>query len=424
LSSPPDSRSSPIDPPIDGPIDGPIDELSRLAAPCPARVGGRVTHAEPGRVLVADATGSVELRLEEAGEGTSPPIGAWVRATGTWTGRQLDGARVEVLGVPQRDFPSHDGEWTRLHRDGGRVLRLLDQRARIFRATRRFFDERAFLEVDTPLSVPSPGLDLHLCAFGVEGPGAPRWLITSPEYQMKRLLAGGLTRIYQLARCSRRDERGAHHEPEFTMLEWYRGFAGSDEIMRDTEELVAAVATELHGSTVIPARGRPVDVSPPWPRLTVEDAFADLAGVALDDVLPDEERFFRVLVERIEPRLGHPKPVFLTRWPASMASLARLCPDDARFADRVEGYVDGLELCNGFGELVDPVEQRARLERDRDARRARGLAEHPIDERFLAALEEGLPPSGGNALGLDRLVMLLTGAPTIEDVLAIPSERL
>ena len=406
-----------------------IDSLARLAAPTRARVGGRVTHGEPGRLLVADATGALEVQLMES-SAEIPRLGAWVLATGTWNGRELDSSTVEVLGVPQRDFPSHDGEWMRLHTDEGRVLRLLAQRARILRATRRFFDERDFLEVETPLAVPSPGLDLHLAAFGVEDLGADdaegtaRWLITSPEYQMKRLLAGGLTRIYQLARCFRRGERGAHHEPEFTMLEWYRGLAGSDDIMRDTEELVAAVARDVHGATTIPGRGRPIDVAPPWERLRVEDAFARFAGVRLSDVLPDEERFFRILVDRIEPALGHPKPVFLTHWPASMASLARLWPDDPRWADRVEAYVDGLEICNGFGELVEQIEQRARLERDRDARRAQELPDYPIDERFLAALEEGLPPSGGNALGVDRLVMLMTGASTIEDVLAIPSGRL
>jgi lysyl-tRNA synthetase class 2 len=195
--------------------------------------------------------------------------------------------------------------------------------------------------------------------------------------------------------------------------------------MRDTEELVASVARALFdGSTRIPGRGRTVDVAPPWKRITVEDAFRHIAGVPLEAVLPDEERFFRILVERIEPGLGYPKPVFLTRWPASMASLARLTPDDPRFADRVEAYIDGLEISNGFGELIDPEEQRARLWRDRAERRRTGLDDYPIDERFLAALEEGLPPCGGNALGLDRLVMLMTGATSIEQVLAVPQSRL
>lgn len=394
----------------------PIAALTRFAPPCPARVAGRVTFADADRALVLDPTGSIEARGE-----TLPPIGAWVVAEGTWDGRALDSCAFELLGTPSA-FPAPDGEFLRLN-GPSRLLENLKRRATVLRAVRGWFDERAFLEVETPLAVPSPGLDLHLSALSVEGLGAPRWLITSPEYQMKRLLAGGATRIYQLARCFRRGERGDHHEPEFTMLEWYRAFAGSGEMMRDTEELAAHVARVLHhGSTTVLGRGRPVDLAPPWRRMRVEEAFSRIAGVSLSDVLPDEERFFRILVEKIEPGLGYPKPVFLTHWPTSMASLARIRPDG--WADRIEAYVDGLELCNGFGELTDPVEQRQRLERDRAARALQGLADYPIDERFLAALAEGMPPSGGNALGIDRLVMLVLGVKHIEDVLAFPQSRL
>jgi lysyl-tRNA synthetase class 2 len=401
----------------------PVEALRRLAPPALVRVGARVVAAEAERALIVDSTGTLEARLLP---GLDPPaLGAWVIAHGTWTGSRLEDATFEVGSVPALPFPAPDGEWMRLHRDGGRVLSALRARAEVLRAVRRHFDERSFLEVDTPLAVPSPGLDLHLAAFEVGGMRERRYLITSPEYQMKRLLAGGLTRIYQICRCFRRDEEGTLHQPEFTMLEWYRAFAGSEEIMRDTEELVASVARVVgHGSTVIPARGRPVDVAPPWKRLTVAEAFRRIAGIELDSVLPDEERFFRILIERIEPGLGYPKPVFLTHWPASMASLARLCPDDPRYADRVEAYVDGVELSNGFGELIDAAEQRARLVRDQHERARAGLDVYPLDERFLAALAEGVPPSGGNALGLDRLVMLVTGAPRIDDVLAFPAARL
>lgn len=303
-----------------------------------------------------------------------------------------------------------------------RVLPALRTRARVMRAIRAYFDDEGFLEVETPLMVPSPGLDLHLMAFEARGLGVPRWLITSPEYQMKRLLGAGEP-IYQLARCFRRGELGSHHEPEFTMLEWYRPNAGAEDVMRDTEQLVASLAAALHGAPRIERDGEVIDVAPPWPRRTVEELFRTSTGHEVHDVLPNEEAFFRAWVDEVEPELGH-APCFVTRWPASMASLARLCPDDPRWADRFEAYVGGLELCNGFGELVDPVEQRARLERDRDARRAQDLDDYPIDERFLAALEEGLPESGGNALGVDRLVMLLTGAEAIADVLALPSSRL
>lgn len=301
-------------------------------------------------------------------------------------------------------------------------LDLLRARAEVLRALRDELDARGFLEVETPLCVPCPGLDVHLAALEVKGLGAPRWLATSPEYQMKRLLCAGLPRIYQISRCFRRGERGRHHEPEFTMLELYRAEAGAEEVMADTEALVAAAARRVLGGTVLPSGA---DVAPPWERLTVEDAFRAHAGVEVHEVLPDETRFFELLIDRVEPALAaRAAPVFLVRWPASMASLARLCPDDPRWADRFEAYVDGLELCNGFGELTDPVEQRARFERDLATRRAAGLDVYPIDERFLEALEAGMPESGGNAIGVDRLVMAITGAAHIEDVLAFPQSRL
>ncbi|MCA9578825.1 MAG: EF-P lysine aminoacylase GenX [Myxococcales bacterium] len=316
-----------------------------------------------------------------------------------------------------------------MHDDDGRRLKNVVLRARLMRAVRHYFDDQGFVEVETPLAVPSPGLDTHLDAFELGGARAPRWLITSPEYQMKRLLAGGLTRIYQTCRCFRRDEAGALHQPEFSMLEWYRGGAGADDVMADTEALVAHAAWALRGggdeALRVPGRTQVIDLSPPWPRLTVAEAFRRYADADADALArTDETRFFDVYTAEVEPQLGRDKPVFLTHWPASMASLARLVPADPAHAERFEAIVDGVELCNGFGELIDAAEQERRLRRDQDARRDAGLPVYPIDERFLDALREGLPPSGGNALGLDRLLMLLTGATHIDDVCAIPHDRL
>lgn len=301
------------------------------------------------------------------------------------------------------------------------LLTNLRTRAQVLRAIRSFFDERGFIEVETPLAVPSPGLDVHLAALEVRGLSERRWLTTSPEFQMKRLLAAGLPRIYQIGRCFRAGELGSHHEPEFTMLEWYRADAGASDVMRDTEGLVAHVCEAVRGTTDLPSG---TSLAPPWRRLGIEEAFRRFAGVAVLDVLPDEERFFRILIEDVEPRLKELGPVFMERWPASMASLARLCEDDPRWAERFEAYVDGLELCNGFDELTDAAEQRERFERDQREREARGLDVYPIDERFLAALEQGMPRAGGNALGVDRLVMLVLGATRIEEVLAFPQSRL
>jgi lysyl-tRNA synthetase class 2 len=303
------------------------------------------------------------------------------------------------------------------------------------RHIRAFFDAQDFLEVETPLVVPSPGLDVHLDAMRVEHKRHERYLITSPEYQMKRLLAGGLRRIYQLCKCFRNDELGERHQPEFTMLEWYRGEADIESVMRDTEQLVATLARALSSKlrdddSSSPSRAMlhsalgDVDVTPPWPRLTMREAFARFCDVSMEEALRDEERFYRLLIDRVEPGLARMGAVFLCEWPASMASLARKKASDPSVAERFEAYIAGVELCNGFGELTDAGEQRERLLADQAARRELGLPVYPIDERFLAALEEGIPESAGNALGVDRLIMLRLGAAHIEDVMALGASRL
>jgi len=306
----------------------------------------------------------------------------------------------------------------------------LDARARVVREVRAFFESRGYLEVETPLAVPCPGLDLHLDAFeviptGIVASGPPRFLSTSPEYQMKRLLADGHERIFQITRAFRAGEVGERHNPEFTILELYRANAGVDAIMRDTEQLVARVT----GGAVRLA-GRTIDTRPPFAHLTVCEAYQRFAGLPAEETLRlaahDEDRFYRLLVDVVEPALAAlDHALFLTEYPATQASLARKKPSDPRVAERFELYVAGVELCNGFGELTDPGEQRARFLADQDARRARGLPVHALDEKFLAALEhgEGMPPSGGNALGVDRLVALACGTREIEGVLAFTAEE-
>jgi lysyl-tRNA synthetase class 2 len=324
-------------------------------------------------------------------------------------------------------------------------LRRLDnlrRRARALAALRRFFAERDFLEIEAPLLVPSPGLEVHLDAFAVEGGG---YLITSPEYQMKRLLAAGLSRIYAVCRCFRRGEAGAQHNPEFTMVEWYRAPGGWEEIAADVEAMCAEMVTSLAGSTTVSRGGEPLDLTPPWPRLSVREAMRVHAGIELDgdeplaelvrkgraaghripgDVHAWEDAFFAVFLDAVEPKLGRGRPTILYDWPAPLCALARKKPGDPSVVERFEAYAGGLELCNGFGELTDPVEQRARLEHDIAERRRRGLPLYPVDEKFLAALAEGLPPSAGVALGFDRLVMLACGAATIRDVSAFVLDEL
>jgi lysyl-tRNA synthetase class 2 len=273
--------------------------------------------------------------------------------------------------------------------------------------------------------VRSPGLEVHVSALEVGGAGDRRYLHTSPEYHMKRLLAAGASRIYSLGKVFRQEELGARHEPEFTMLEWYRAFEDAGAMMRDTEELTAHVARALLGTTVVPGvsgRGA-IDVTPPWERLTVREAFERYAGVSADSLVDDEEQFFHVLASHVEPELGRGKPTILTRYPARFAALARLCPDDPSVAERFEAYVDGVELCNAFYELTDATEQRARLLADRATRHAAGKPLYPIDERFLEALETGLPPCSGNAIGFDRLLMLVLGRARIDEVIAFGHAR-
>jgi lysyl-tRNA synthetase class 2 len=311
--------------------------------------------------------------------------------------------------------------------------RKLAERARLLRLIRAFFDGRDFLEIEAPILVPSPGLELHLDAFAVANHDGGRYLITSPEYQMKRLLAGGMERIYSLGKVFRRGEAGPHHNPEFTMLEWYRAGADWTAIADDTEALVAELAAAF-GVT---------GLERPWQRLSVGDATQGFAGVRIDgdEDLPSLRRkigaaghrlpadggwddvFFTMFLDAVEPRLGQERPTLLYDWPRPLCALARCKPSDPRVVERFEVYFAGLELCNAFGELTDPIEQRQRLAHDLDERRARGLPEYPVDERFLSALAD-MPPSAGIALGVDRLAMLLTGARDIRDVLAFADDEL
>lgn len=325
----------------------------------------------------------------------------------------------------------------------------LAARAKALAAVRAFFAERSFLEVETPLLVPSPGLEIHLDAV-VAGAG---YLITSPEYQMKRLLAVGLERIYQVCKCFRGNEHGPHHASEFSMIEWYRGYAELAAIIRDTEELVCEVVTavagapiaRVHDATGGQAIVRSIDVTPPWPHLTVREAMARFAnvevhgdepaavlvakvraaGIEVADGTAWDDAFFAAFLARVEPAIAAlDRPVILEDWPAPLAALAKRKESDPAVALRFEAYVGGIELANAFGELTDPVEQRARFEDDLKIRRERGRDVYPIDEKLLAALSEGLPPSAGIALGFDRLVMLATGATHIQEVLAFGAAEL
>ncbi|MCP4871295.1 MAG: EF-P lysine aminoacylase GenX [Proteobacteria bacterium] len=296
----------------------------------------------------------------------------------------------------------------------------------MIRAIRGFLDARGSLEVETPALVRSPGVDVHLDAIEAGG----GYLATSPEYHMKRLLADGSGPIHQLGKAWRAGEVGAWHEPEFSMLEWYVPGADDAALMDETEALVRHAAAALDVSL---GDGAPFD------RITYREAFDRHAGF---DPTTAERRRYGMLLRAsgtrapkqasdadledlvialvVQRELGKDRPVFVTDWPASRAALARVRPgrdaDGAVSAARFELYWRGAELCNGYHELTDASEQRARIERDNAARIELGKDPYPVDEDFLGALERGLPDCAGNALGLDRLLMVLTGADDIGDV--------
>jgi elongation factor P--(R)-beta-lysine ligase len=326
---------------------------------------------------------------------------------------------------------------------------LLVRRGSIGRAVHDYFQQRGFTEVECGALQVTPGLETHLHGVKaeLEGPdGAPQhlYLHTSPEFACKKLLAAGETLIYVLARVYRSRERGPLHAPEFTMLEWYRAGAPYQAVMRDAVEL-ARRAVEAAGTGQLAYRGGAAD---PWrepEQLTVAEAFQRHAGIDLPATLDADgngrrdalaaqakaigippagddtwsDLFSKVLVERIEPRLGIGRLTLLTDYPAAEAALARRSPDDRRFAERFELYAAGVELANGFGELTDPEEQRQRFEAEMAEKQRIYGQRYPLDEELLAALAL-MPEASGVALGLDRLVMLATGARRIEEVMWTP----
>lgn len=298
---------------------------------------------------------------------------------------------------------------------------------------RAFFAVRGVLEVETPQLSAAAATDLHLeslSARPAEG-GAAGWLHTSPEFPMKRLLAAGAGDIWQLARVFRGSERGRRHNPEFSLLEWYRVGWDAGRLMDDVDEFVRTLA----GEGGIARESVRLSYREAFLRHAGFDPFAASVAEMADALaargvpLPEgvggdrDAALDLVLATLVEPALDPAAPTFIYDFPASHAALARIRPGDPPVAERFELFLGGMELANGFHELTDPDEQAARFHADLAARRARGLAEPPMDQRLLAALRHGLPACAGVALGFDRLVMILAGAAHIDEVLAFPSAR-
>lgn len=333
------------------------------------------------------------------------------------------------------------------HAHQDRRPRLL-ARNRTVSAIRRHFEAEGFIEVETAILQVSPGNETHLHAFktslvGTDAAHETLYLHTSPEFAAKKLLAAGEETLFTFARVFRNRERGPLHAPEFTMLEWYRARQSYEALMADCHDLMRAAA-EACGATEIRWRGRSADPFAEPERLTVSQAFTRHAGVDLDATFSALETdrdglaaqavrigirlaeddswsdiFSRILSEKIEPNLGLGRATILYEYPLSEAALARPSPSNLKLAERFELYACGVELANAFGELTDPAEQRRRFEADMDEKARIYGERYPIDEDFLAALAS-MPPASGCALGFDRLVMLLTGASRIDDVLWTP----
>ena len=291
-------------------------------------------------------------------------------------------------------------------------------RSRIIRYIRDFFYEHEYLEVETPCLIPAPAPEAHIDAIKVDG----LFLHTSPELCMKRLLCSGHSRIFQICRCFRNDERGELHLPEFTILEWYHADINYSKLMNECQEMIQSVAHRLEKGETINYQGMEIDLKGPWQRISVKRAFEKYSTLSLQDAL-DSNRFDEVMVEQIEPRLRETGPVFLYDYPAQLAALSRLKHNDPTLAERFELYIGGLELANAFSELTDPDEQARRFRKEIQDRERAGKTLYPLPEKFIRDLGN-MPDAAGIALGVDRLVMLFTDTARIDDVVCFTPEEL
>jgi lysyl-tRNA synthetase class 2 len=356
---------------------------------------------------------------------------------------QINGGKVEeILKLAEcADFfilPSSEN-YKKIIIDRG-LKEKLKTRSKVLQLIRQFFLDMDFVETDTPSMVRLPGMEPNLEVFktrleakvGEMSIEEDRYLITSPEYAMKKLLVSGMEKIFQLAKSFRNNESFSQlHNPEFTLLEWYRAYGSYLDMMEDTEKLVKFLCDKLGLEGKLKFGGMQIDVSGEFERMSVKEAFKKYAEMDLDDIesmvngdISYEEAFYSVFLNKIEKHLGVEKPVFLYDYPVQMAALAKVKESESKYAERFELYVGGMELCNAFSELNDPVEQKKRFLMEREERKKMGKSDYEVDRSFIDALEFGMPPAGGNALGVDRLIMLVTDTADINDILFFPERDL
>ena len=384
----------------------PIAELGDRAS---SLVAGLAKN-ENGAIRLFDHSGNLELGPQAYKQILELP--AWVALQVSASGGQ-DVVFQKPLGRPDHPFLQVPTE-------------KLRQRWQFHAAIRQFFNDRHFTEVETPIRVSCPGMEPYLDSF----PAGNGYLRTSPELHMKRILASGIEPIFQLAPCFRAGDHGSLHREEFTMLEWYRLFADLDAIAEDIEHLLNGLASLARD---------PAYFMEPLERRTCASLFLEFAGLDLRDHHdktplrsacgklgihhhPDDDwdtLFFRIFMAAIEPHLGMNHPMLVTDYPASQSALAKCAPlADGRFPTcyRFELFIKGIEIANAFYELTDPEEQRQRFETDREIRRQLDKPAYPIDEAFMGALESGLPPAAGIALGVDRLWLCMNGSRHFNDI--------
>lgn len=339
--------------------------------------------------------------------------------------------------------------WKKL-KNNSELLKPFLIREQVVDAIREFFKKEGFHEVDTPLLVQSPGTEPYLEVFESElvTPGFENkkaYLLTSPELSMKKLLSAGMGSIFTICKSFRNGEGlSSFHNPEFSILEWYRVDADYTDVMKDCENLLLHILTVLKlnedGKNQLEYQGVIYDLSTSWERISVSEAFEKYAGVSKEDMLDEEkivliakekgyqvneqttweEAYNQILLNEIEPHLGKLKPTILYDYPASQAALSKKKESDPRFAERFEFFIGGIELGNAFSELTDADEQEARMIADLKYRKELGKVEYKMDSDFIEALRLGMPRTGGIAVGVDRLVMLFSNSASIKDTLLFP----
>lgn len=336
------------------------------------------------------------------------------------------------------------------HLSDPKLKQNLIQRAKIVSLVRDFFVSQGFLEIETPIMVPYAGQEPYLNPLKTNfqdnsGKNYSGYLVTSPEYSMKKLLAAGYEKIFSLGKVFRGNEPiGGTHNTEFTMIEWYRTNADYFALMDDCENMFKSIASKLLMLKTFVYQNKTIDISSQWQRLTMREAwkkyvpeidpekiidgqylreFAIAHGYEISAPDSYDDVFFKIFLTKIEPDLGIDCPTFLYEYPAQMAGLAKRKEDEPAWSERVELYIGGLELANGFSELTDTTEQRARFLEEQEIKKKLNKEIIPLDEDFLNALSH-MPPCAGIALGIDRLVMLMTDAATITEVTAFPTNRL